>query len=524
MSKARVRARSTESASRTTRVAHRAPVASARAVARPHDLQRNVAMAILVGSLVIAASLRLWLVFNDDGMYWPDEIYQSVEPAHKLVFGYGLVAWEFSEGARNWLFPGLVAVPLKIAALAGLTDPRSYLTLIRLALVAVSLVAPVGTYLLARAYGARNLAAATGAALVALAAPLIYFSTRGLSENPSASVVVLGFALALWPRAGVMRRTIGVSLIGMSVLLRVENGLFAIGILAILAGRRDWRTAAQALAVLAAWAFLFGALDWLTWGGWFRSVFNLLAYVLDPSKMAIYEMPPADYYVIGLFTSMILPFVAFLCLAPFGAMRAPGIALMVLFFIGVHSLIAHKELRYVMPAIPLLGSLAAIGVQQLFDDPPDMRWVPNALVAAAVVCGLVSAVTFHELTFRDLGQARARTLVDISGKVTSISADTRAYDDPGQLDRMLIAAGHQPDLCGLRVVPLPLVQTGGYAYLHRPVPFYGGDQQVEPSYYNYEIVYGPRPAGDLRASEGEFALVRVRATCVRDPAFYGPAR
>ena len=32
--------------------------------------------------------------------------YQSLEPAHRLVFGYGMLAWEFIEGARNWALPG----------------------------------------------------------------------------------------------------------------------------------------------------------------------------------------------------------------------------------------------------------------------------------------------------------------------------------------------------------------------------------------------------------------------------------
>ena len=41
-------------------------------------------------------------MLTDDGIYWPDEIHQSLEPAHRLVFGYGLIAWEFSDGARNW--------------------------------------------------------------------------------------------------------------------------------------------------------------------------------------------------------------------------------------------------------------------------------------------------------------------------------------------------------------------------------------------------------------------------------------
>ena len=62
---------------------------------------------LLLGlSLGVGSALRLWLSTHDDGIFWPDEIYQSLEPAHWTVFGYGLVPWEFVSGARNWAFPG----------------------------------------------------------------------------------------------------------------------------------------------------------------------------------------------------------------------------------------------------------------------------------------------------------------------------------------------------------------------------------------------------------------------------------
>src|SRR5207248_2183199 len=286
----------------------------------------------------------------------------------------------------------------------GVSDPHAYIVLLRIVFAAISLGAPIGAYFLARAYGAGSLAAASGASVVALAAPMIYFAPRGLSEGPSAAIVVSGFALALWPTAGQARRVAGVSLIGLSVLLRLQNGLFALGLLGIFAGRRQWRRAAEAAAVLAIWALVLGGLDRVTWGGWFQSVVNYVAFNLDPVRTAIFEKPPGDYYVLVLFTSMALPVVAFLCLAPFGAMRAPGLALIVLAFIAVHSAIAHKELRFILPAIPLAGSLAALGVQRLLDDPPENRWVPRAIVAGFLACGLVSAATFHGLTLSDVGQ------------------------------------------------------------------------------------------------------------------------
>ena len=59
--------------------------------------------------LPLAVCVRLWVAWTDQGIIWPDEIYQSLEPAHHLAFGYGFTAWEFVDGARSWVFPGLLA-------------------------------------------------------------------------------------------------------------------------------------------------------------------------------------------------------------------------------------------------------------------------------------------------------------------------------------------------------------------------------------------------------------------------------
>ena len=50
--------------------------------------------------LVLAAiALRLIPIVFVPSMVWGDEIFQSSEQAHRLVFGYGLVPWEFQLGS-----------------------------------------------------------------------------------------------------------------------------------------------------------------------------------------------------------------------------------------------------------------------------------------------------------------------------------------------------------------------------------------------------------------------------------------
>src|SRR5947208_4351273 len=146
--------------------------ASTHAVETETHAERRIALYVLGGALALGTALRVWLSLNDDGIYWPDEVFQSLEPAHRLVFGYGLVAWEFVEGARNWAFPGFVAALFAVGRLVGPDDPRVYLGLTRLAFSGIGIATALGSYRLARGYGAAAIPAACGAAIVAFAAPM----------------------------------------------------------------------------------------------------------------------------------------------------------------------------------------------------------------------------------------------------------------------------------------------------------------------------------------------------------------
>lgn len=66
---------------------------------------RSAGGAVLASVLILAAGLRLLVAFSQPNIVWPDEVFQVVEPAHRLVYGNGIVAWEQVVGMRSWLFP-----------------------------------------------------------------------------------------------------------------------------------------------------------------------------------------------------------------------------------------------------------------------------------------------------------------------------------------------------------------------------------------------------------------------------------
>jgi hypothetical protein len=75
---------------------------------RRHSEFLGLTLLIIIGWII-----RVFLAINTGGMVHPDEIYQSLEIAHDLKYGYGFIPWEFKipsstqpDGAsRSYLFP-----------------------------------------------------------------------------------------------------------------------------------------------------------------------------------------------------------------------------------------------------------------------------------------------------------------------------------------------------------------------------------------------------------------------------------
>ena len=82
---------------------------------REHERKTLVTAATVVFTLALTA--RLLPVFIYPSLNYPDEIFQSVEQAHRLVYGNGLIPWEFVYGTRSWFLPGVIAGLMEFARL-----------------------------------------------------------------------------------------------------------------------------------------------------------------------------------------------------------------------------------------------------------------------------------------------------------------------------------------------------------------------------------------------------------------------
>jgi hypothetical protein len=409
-------------------------------------------------ALVCAAAfaLRLAVALSFPNVLWPDEIHQTLEQARRLVSGFGVVPWEFRDGARSWLLPVALAGPMAIGLpLGGLADVRAA----QAALALLSLGPVVVAFAIAARAGGR-VAGLVAAACAATWCELIFFAPKALSEAVAASLLVLGLHLDA-SAASARRRVAGGVLLGAALAVRVQLAPAILVAVAVTAGRdgRRWRqlAAGGALAVTLA-----GLLDLATWGSPFHSyVTYVRANVVGPWAVPYGRAPwPAYLAAIqetwGWAVAVIVP------LAALGARRRPELAACALSVLATHSALAHKQVRFVFPAIVLAIVLAAVGAAEVF------TWIV-ARSAGRLRPAWVAATLVLAWAGTSAQRAGVYLTTEIDpGSTPGTSRWTHAAWGP----EAMALARERPDLCGLGILGVHWGWTGGYAYLGRDVPIF----------------------------------------------------
>src|SRR5580692_7747647 len=103
--------------------------------------QRSLRLVVYGVALASFAASRLWMAWSEHGIFYPDEVYQSLEQGHRLAFGYGIVPWEFREGARSWVFPGAIGLLMELGSAIGLSSGVALARLVKCAMALGSVFA-----------------------------------------------------------------------------------------------------------------------------------------------------------------------------------------------------------------------------------------------------------------------------------------------------------------------------------------------------------------------------------------------
>lgn len=310
----------------------------------------------IAGVVLLGLALRI-AGFSLFDLRYADEFMQYLEQANRLATGQGIRPWEWRFGLRNALIPQALAAPFALGhavapgTLLGLELARAgFLALACLALPA------------AWALGAQSGRSHALVALFVIATwwESVLYANLILSESLAAVLMLLAAGPLLDPRASRKALMWAGVLAGLGVLVRFQYGLFA-AVLVAGALRRDWRRW-QAFLTGATLAALVGAASDLAAGlvpfQWIWT--NLTMNVGQDRASQFGTAPPLEYVTqLGLHFWPLLPIVL---AAAYGA----GTRYRPLFWaatinVAAHSLIAHKEYRFIWVSVLAWLVLAAIG-------------------------------------------------------------------------------------------------------------------------------------------------------------------
>ena len=395
------------------------------------------------GLLASAFALRVGFAVGSPNIFFPDEIFQTLEPAHRLAFGYGVIPWEWRLGVRSWVFPTFLAGVMRATAWMGAAS-SGYLLGTKIVLSLLSLVAIWFGYAWAKRAGGP-----TAAIIAALACSfffgLVYFAPRAMNEVVATHVMLPGLYLGVYgEKFGEKKRMfLAGFLCAFAACLRMQL-LPALLFAMVFFCYPRWRARVPFVAAGALIPVLFfGAVDWMTWSYPWHSFVGYYQANMTMDIRKLFLPQPWYWYALVLL-ALLGPLVLLLF---HGARRSPFLAVFCAIVVVSHSFIPHKEIRYLYPILAPAITMAALGIVDLLHEiRRGMRFLENPrwVVAISVVFFFAS-----------------------SALLAAQCADWyKTRWGVGAFDRL----SREPAVCGVGIYRAIWWESGGYTHLHRNVP------------------------------------------------------
>jgi hypothetical protein len=394
--------------------------------------------------LAVALGIRVGFAIRRPNLFHPDEIFQTLEPAHRLAYGYGIITWEWRMGIRSWVLPAFLAGIMRCAARLS-AAPEAYLYAIVVTLSILSLTTVWFAYAWAKRVRGET-AAILAAVACAIYFGMIYFAPKALNEVIAAHVLLPGLYLGVYAdKIGEKKRMLFAGVFcGLAASLRIQLIPALVYALVFFCYPR-WRQRIPALfAGLALPVIAFGVVDWFTWSYPFQSFFGYFkANLIEGRSLEFGEQP--WYWYLLVILALLGPAILFLWQ---GVRRSPFLAIFSLIVLVSHSMISHKEFRFLYPILPLMLILASIGFVESASSLMTRLNRP-ASERTTVAAGLIFLV--------------------ISSAICSLPLSFKWRFEPGGLYAADLLSADS-SLCGLGVFQMKWWSTGGYTHLHRNVP------------------------------------------------------
>lgn len=289
----------------------------------------------------------------------PDEHWQALEVAHRIVFGYGHLTWEWKKGIRSYLHPMLFALLYKILAFLHLDTPFFMIKAPRLLQSLFSVVGDLYLYKFSRVLFGDHVA--KWALFSQLANWFMFFCFNRTFSNGLETVLTL-VGLYYWPSLRVssskfpsVSRKLGLALAALAFAIRPTSAItwLYIGLLELIFARDRLKFIFLEVAPIGVLVLgLTCLLDRLMYGSWVLVPLNFLKFNFLSSGGDYYGTHKWHWYFTQGFTVMVFTFLPF-SIAGIIKSKHWKLSGLIAWVLGLYSVLGHKEFRFVLPVLPI---------------------------------------------------------------------------------------------------------------------------------------------------------------------------
>lgn len=387
---------------------------------------------------------RLCNSFLTRTFFQPDEYWQSLEPAHNLVYGYGYLTWEWREGLRSAAHPLIFAAFYWLASnVFGVSSPDAIVWVPK---IVQAVIAAIGDFyfcvLAVRLYGkdhTKDVLWWAGFITVGSAFNF-YVSIRTFSNSLEMVLTTVGLAYWPWnPKLINWKQYILALLIASaSCVFRPTNALIwlFLGLLLLVRSPNRVKAVFLALAVVGAVFSINFGIDYLYYGRPVFPIIKFLEFNLLQSLSHFYGTSPWHYYLFQGIPLLLIGYLPFTVIELTRSGFRSQITNLILFIVVVYSSLRHKEFRFLYPILPLLHlkTLSAF----LYPLPQLAKYATKTVFFSLYVLNIIVAVFFN--TYHQRGVIDVMEYLRNNDHVKSVGFLMPCHSTPWQSHL------HRPDL------------------------------------------------------------------------------
>lgn len=311
----------------------------------------HIWLVLLIFRMVGVLLVQSWFV--------PDETYQSCEVAHRAVFGSGHLSWEWSYALRSPIHPAIIALLYKLIKHFNSDSQALIVNAPRVLHAFLFSLGDISFFKLSRTLLPSTNSAFYSAVTYLSTWFVFYCAPRTLSnclETVLTLIALLWYpfenkhlSATVWPYMSIGMFTIAIRptaallwiVLGSSHLLRHPNPL-----------RLLFHTALPATVPIL---MLSTLIDSISYARYTSTLWNFLSFNVLQGGSANFGVHPWYWYITeglpSVLTVQLIPIVIGVFL-PFRPTLVPLVT--AAFYVAFHSLLPHKEHRFLLPIIPLL--------------------------------------------------------------------------------------------------------------------------------------------------------------------------